>query len=316
MNTTTGRSSKILLVALAGLVTLAGCSADREPGELFGPEETGVLVVDAVLIVGQPMPDLFVRRTQSPSQTYTPEMAAVLDAKVVIIQGTDRSEYAPDPDSAGRYLPREPAAVVRPETQYNLVVEAAGDRAAATTLTPGKLRIRAANLLDDESLAVRRTLGLYGSEADPLEATSNQVNYQDGLLELEVEEVPAAAYQLALFSLDETTDFVIDADFLEEDDYEDFERQGASPPLFLQEGRVRLPWFAVAFAGPHVFRLYAIDTNWFDYARTNPEDGFGFGGLAGDSFERPAFSLKGGIGLFGSASVDSVGLVVLPRLED
>ena len=38
-----------------------------------------------------------------------------------------------------------------------------------------------------------------------------------------------------------------------------------------------------------------------------------FGELAGDSFQRPLFRVQGGIGLFGSASVDSIGFVVLPR---
>jgi len=301
---------------LAALALVVGaCSADRDPGELFGPEESGLLVVDAVLIVGQPLPELFVRRTQSPSRSYSPKAAAVTEARVVISQGEDRFEYTADADSAGRYVPVGTAAV-RPETRYDLVVEAGGDRVDATTVTPGQLRIRAARLLDEASLAVRRDLALYGADGDPLEVGRNAVIYQDGLLELEAEEVAAAAYQLALFSLDPTSDFVISADFLEEDDYEDFERQGSSPPLFLEDGRVRLPWFAVAFAGPHVFRLYAIDRNWFDYARTNPDDGFQAGGLIGDSFERPAFRLEGAIGLFGSASVDSLGFTVLPRLTD
>lgn len=301
---------------LAALVSLTGCSADRGPGELFGPEETGVLVVDAVLIVGQPLPDLFVRRTRSPSQTYTAQGAAVVDARVLISQGAEIYEYAADPDSAGRYVPAEPAPAVRPETRYGLVVEAGGDRATGTTLTPGQLRIASASLLDEVSLEVRRSLILYGPGADPLKAEANQVHYLDGLLEVEVGEVNAAAFQLALFSLDTSSEFVIDADFLEADDYEEFERQGASPPLAAESGRARLPWFAVAFAGPHVVRLYAVDANWFNYVRTNPDRGFQAGGLIGDSFERPAFSLEGGIGLFGSASVDSLGFTVLPRRSE
>ena len=40
---------------------------------------------------------------------------------------------------------------------------------------------------------------------------------------------------------------------------------------------------------------------------------FSRAGLAGDNFERPLFHVNGGIGIFGSASVDSVGFVVLPR---
>ena len=301
---------------LLALMALAACSADRDPGELFGPVESGVLVVDAVLIVDQPLPDLFVRRTRSPRQTYTLESAAVTDARVVITSGSARYEYVPDPDSAGRYVPPEPAPAVAPETEYGLVVVADGDVARAMTLTPGRLRIAAAHLLDEETLEVRRSLALYGRGIDPLESPRNQLRYLDGLLELEISNAPASAYQLALFSLDETSDFVIDADFLEADDYDDFGRQGASPPVVVEDGRARLPWFAVAFAGPHVFRLYALDANWFDYVRTNPESGFQVGGLAGDSFERPQFNVEGGIGLFVSASVDSVGFSVLPRLPE
>jgi hypothetical protein len=37
------------------------------------------------------------------------------------------------------------------------------------------------------------------------------------------------------------------------------------------------------------------------------------GGNAGDGFERPIFHVEGGVGLFGSASVDSIGFVVLPQ---
>ena len=58
---------------------------------------------------------------------------------------------------------------------------------------------------------------------------------------------------------------------------------------------------------------HALDQNWFDYIRSNGVNtDNSWGGLAGDAFERPIFHVEGGIGLFGSASVDSFGLVVLP----
>jgi hypothetical protein len=62
-----------------------------------------------------------------------------------------------------------------------------------------------------------------------------------------------------------------------------------------------------------VWRTYALDRNWYDLVRSDPDEGGSFGGLAGDEFERPLFHVEGGIGLFGSAAVDSVGFVVLPR---
>ena len=90
----------------------------------------------------------------------------------------------------------------------------------------------------------------------------------------------------------------------------------ASASRRLRPGTARLPWFAVVFGGRHLFKLYALDQNWFDYTRSSFEGGEAFeGGLAGDNFERPLFSIDGGLGLFGSASVDSVGFFVLPRLN-
>jgi hypothetical protein len=46
---------------------------------------------------------------------------------------------------------------------------------------------------------------------------------------------------------------------------------------------------------------------------TLPEFSGGFGGNAGDDFARPKFNVNGGIGLFGSASADSIGFFILPR---
>jgi hypothetical protein len=108
---------------------------------------------------------------------------------------------------------------------------------------------------------------------------------------------------------------VLTADFLDDDDYEDFNRNESSPAFLAPNGSIRLPWFAIAFAGRYTLRVFAVDQNWFDFIRTSPEFGGegGFGGNAGDNFKFPQFNVDGGIGVFGSASVDSMGFVVIPR---
>ncbi|SVB44615.1 uncharacterized protein METZ01_LOCUS197469, partial [marine metagenome] len=57
-------------------ITLS-CAAERDPSSLFGPNEAGILVVDATLIVDQSMPPLFLRQTLSPNVIYTESLAAV-----------------------------------------------------------------------------------------------------------------------------------------------------------------------------------------------------------------------------------------------
>ncbi|MDA0334928.1 MAG: hypothetical protein O2782_07175 [bacterium] len=293
---------------------LLACSAERKPGELFGSAESDVLVIDAQLLVGQPMPAIFLRRTADPRESYDLRMQGVIDADITIRSADGLTRYTADPDSAGRYLPGGTAPVVVPLTEYELVATVGQERLSARTRTPGPLRIREVVVLDEQSLQVRRKLVLFAESADAFAAAANQVVYLDGLLETRLDTAAGAAgYQLSLASLDLASDFVIDADFLEQDDYDDFERQGSSPVIDGAEGNVRVPWFAVAFAGRHIWRTYALDQNWYDFARTDPETGGGgFGQLAGDAFQRPHFAVQGGIGLFGSAAVDSVGFVVLP----
>jgi hypothetical protein len=148
-------------------------------------------------------------------------------------------------------------------------------------------------------------------------APENQIPYLEGLLETRFDPIDVPAYQAGVFSLDPDSEQLLDADWLEEEDYEEIlQREVSSPPYDAPDGRLRLPWFAVYYAGRHMIKIYALDVNWFDFARSSPEmqeQGGGFGGLAGENFERPIFHVEGGIGLFGSASVDSVGFVVLPR---
>ncbi|MGB0606624.1 MAG: hypothetical protein ACPGRY_16810, partial [Candidatus Latescibacterota bacterium] len=60
------------------------CSADRKPGELFGPSEEGVLVIDAILVVDQKLPDLFLKQTIAPGAQQTANALIVEDAQLVL----------------------------------------------------------------------------------------------------------------------------------------------------------------------------------------------------------------------------------------
>ena len=211
---------------------MVACAADREPGELFGPSNDGMLVVDALLLVDHPLPDVFVHETVAPGTPYTREMAAVLGAEVEIRQGERVFPYQADPDSLGRYLPSEDPSSVMPNTEYHLTVRSEGREAHATTRTPERFRIRETVLLDERSLEVKRRLKLFSDDADSVfAAPENQVTYLDGLLEARFEPMDVPAYQVGIFSLDLDSDFVIQADFFDEEDYEELERQSSSPPL-------------------------------------------------------------------------------------
>lgn len=291
------------------------CAADRSPSSLFGPNQAGILVVDATLIVDQVLPPLFLRQTIAPNVSYSEEIAAVSGASVSVSQGTTRYDYTEDPLTTGRYIPPAMAPVVLPETSYSLFIRSGSTELKANTTTPERFNINEVVLLNEVTLQPVSSLRTYGdTPPDVFGAPENQVKYQEHLLEARFERINVQAYQVGIFSLDPSSDFVIFGDFLDDADFQDFERETSSPPLEVAEGNLRLPWFAIAFGGRHQLKIYALDDNWYDFARSSPEtQNNAFGGLAGDNFERPIFSIEGGIGLFGSASIDSLGFFVLPR---
>ena len=296
------------------LLTLAACSTERKPGELFGTEtRDGLLVIDALLIVDRPLPEVLLSETIAPGQPVNDRTSGVSGAEVAI--GVDGSTYIYTNDFETRALYRSPegAPIVLPGTRYDLTIRSNGRTAMATTLTPDRFTIRETVLLDEQSLGTIRNFVTY-AEGDVFAAPENQVIYQEGLLEIRFDPKQAAGYQVGVLSLDEGSPFVLTADFLDDDDYADFNRNESSPAFLAPNGSIRLPWFAIAFAGRYTLRVFAVDQNWFDFIRTSPEFGGegGFGGNAGDNFKFPQFNVDGGIGVFGSASVDSMGFVVIP----
>ena len=316
-------SFRALIAATAIVILSAGCSTNRDLDELFDPSAVGTLVVDAVLIVDQPPPTVFVRQILAPNQAYDPDLAAV-SATVSIWYGDDGEfeytyhEQGLGEGTTGRYMPDIATPYIQPGTRYTLGVRTEdGRRVTATTVTPNRFSVSDWVLLNEESLDVRKTLRTFADSGDIYTAPENQIIYQDGLLEARFAAGDHAdRFHIGLQSLDLDSDFVIEGDFLDEEDFAEFQRQTSSPALEATGDFVRLPWFAIFFAGRYKIRVYAVDQNWFDLARSSPElvgiEGPSFGGNAGDDFDQPIFHVEGGIGLFGSGAVDSIGFTILP----
>lgn len=207
---------------------------------------------------------------------------------------------------------------VLPEADYVVEVRTErGETLRAVTRTPPCFSVDSWVLLDDADFRVRRELMAFdGVGNDSLVFDVNRLVYTDGLLEARFVRPEVPAFQVGLFSLDEDSDYVIDPDFFDPEDFEELERRNSSPALEGAGGTVRLPWFAIFYEGRYLIKVHALDRNWYDLIRSDSElsgGGPGFGGNAGDAFERPIFRVEGGIGLFGSAAVDSIGIRILPR---
>lgn len=308
----TGRAPRTAAAALAAAAALgtSGC-AERDPGDLFGPSAAGQLVVQSLLIVDAPLPEVRLSRTTAPD--VVPDAGAAERGAAVRVR-TAAVVYEYVEVSAGRYLAGTTDAVL-PGTEYRLeVTTARGERAAAATTTPARFDVTGWVLVDESTLTDARTLATYEEAGEGVYSRpENGLTYARDFLEARFAAPDAPAIQVGLFSLDPDSDYTIDPDFFEEEDFESLERQTASPPLSGGDGYVRMPWLAVFFQGRYQVKIYAVDRNWYDFVRSDPqlaEGGPGFGGNAGDAFERPIFRVDGAIGLFGSASVDSIGFTV------
>jgi hypothetical protein len=309
----------VLIIVVAALIASQGCWTDRPDREFFAPEDIGTLVVDAVLVVGKPLPEIVLSRAIAPDGEFSigaaAESRAIMeltvepDGPVVEYVYSLRHPYfVPEDDYAG--------LIVLPRTTYTLrIVTIEDERLFAQTTTPGEFSVDRWLLLDDTGTTVQRTLRTFEELGEGVYfAPENQLVYTQGLLEGEFVRSPdTPGYHVGIFSLDPESDFVIDPAFFEDDDFAELERTISSPAFEWLDGRVRLPWFAIFFQGRYKIKVFAVDENWYRLILTLPEFQSGFGGNVGDFFNRPSFNIEGGIGLFGSASVDSVGFFILPR---
>lgn len=301
----------MLVVAVVALALVAGCSPERDMEDLFAVGDVDRVVVDALLIVGEPFPAIYLSRTLSPVEPVLPGDIGLPGATVTITSGSDRIDYVER--GSGVYSPADTIpSNVEGGTLYELnIVTAQGERVRATTLTPELLTVDRWVLLDDTGTNEIRELDASGTLTDQISA--NQMVFSQGLIEAQFVRRNSPGYQVGIFSLSTDSDFVIDISFLEDDDLQDFDREISSPPLEALDGTLRLPWFAVFFEGPYRLRIFELDQNWFDLVRsTSDGDALGFGGNIGEGFDRPIFHVEGGIGLFGSAAVTDIGMTVLP----
>lgn len=317
----------LLLLVLA---FVAGC------GErvVFTDEGADQVVIDGILIVDEPMPEIWITRSLGPQSGVELSIGNLellsnvteKDAEVFVVAGGDTVVYEQfrvqlgDLDLRGPYVPAGSAPIVLPTTRYELVVRTArGETVRATTITPERFRVREWVRLDD-ALNQLGDLAGYDDVAEPDAIyAANRLEWGAGLVEARFEPTAGTrAYQVSLFSRSEDSDFAIEPDFFEDEDFEDIDREGSSPMFEGDDGLVRLPWFAVFFEGPYLIKVYATDENWYDFVRTTPSlaQGNNFGGNAGDSFTPPAFDVEGGIGVFASASVDSIGFCVWTDAPD
>src|SRR4030095_11296227 len=148
--------------------------------QLFDPSAAEIPVIDATLIVGRRLPDVFLRPTLSPDAPYSEEAAALTGAVVTVRRDQITFPYLEDEAKPGRYV-ASGSEIVRPDHEYALeVILARGARVAAKTTTPASFDVTEWLLLEETTLETRRRLRTYEELGDGVyEAPENQIVYQD-----------------------------------------------------------------------------------------------------------------------------------------
>lgn len=273
------------LLALTSFALVFAACEDPAPTEYI-PE----YVVEAFLIVGDPIDGIRITRSQSVADTFRYRNSAISDADVRLKAGdtTYQLRYRAN-DGVGEYYLPDTTTTVQPLTNYELVVTTSdGTTITGSTRTPEEVRW------------IREPHGVIQYPTD----TINLANPPDSLSLAWTPVTGVTEYLIAVRCLDtlgygryldpptEETNRRIERFFNAEDPrYDEVTRIG-----FIQASGVPLVWYAFKWFGLHEVTVYASDVafvNWYKmtYWQRPP------------TYEPLLGNVKGGLGVVASASV-------------
>jgi hypothetical protein len=295
-----------LLAAI--LLLAAGCDTTTD-------DPQAEVVVEAYLAAGDSLPPVYLRRAISTDATFDPD-AGLSGAAVGIAQiapdGTPVDSFAYEETLVGTYEPVADRGVrVQPRHTYRLYVQAPENApVTASTTVPGAIEL----VRSENERAVYQ-----GPEQPSFTVTPSEVEGRQSVF------IFTTTSQL---DFTQPTDSIraqltpFYADIVDDDDSLTDFRVTSSPPLneanytTNPDGTltIDLPWIAVAFYGPNIAAISAVDDNLFDFIRTQQAQQ---GGLAPGEIPNVLDPVQGGVGIFGSYARTTRAVDVLrPSLPD
>jgi hypothetical protein len=256
-------------IVILSILALAGCKEPTSPNEYRNE-----LVVYGFLFTGQTIDSITVQRTARIDEFYSAEAVAISNA-VVVVSGngiTDTLRY--DPATPGRYYSVNGNNRVEPATSYALTVVAPGyPPITASTTVPDIIRITNRAEIPQQLTYLDGTVRLQWSPNN---------HYSDYLYY--VTSIDSLAEKIDRFDLNADTTKLPDKTTYQ------FGLYGMDHSF--------VPWFAFNYYGRYTITVSAIDSNYYDYLRQVIFEGI--------DIHETRFSLQGGIGVFGSASIDTI----------
>ncbi len=262
---------KILWFAITYLIIMVGCKEPTSPNEYRNE-----LVVCGFLITHDYIHTITVRRTARIDEFYTPEAVAITNALVIVAGNDIIDTLVHDPRAPGTYKSSTLSLrwVVKPATTYTL-----------TVIAPGYPVVTGVTTVPD---AIQLT-----NRAD----IPRQLTYLDGSLRLEWNaNNHYADFLFSVTSLDSPA-VKIDRNNPHADTTRLPEKSTFQFGLYGMDHTV-VPWFAFNYYGRNSIAISAIDSNYYDFIRQTIVEGTDIPDIR--------FNLQGGLGVFGSAAIDSI----------
>lgn len=277
------RTLSLLLVALSiSAMSFIGCDG------AIDSEYKEQLIVTGFIYPGSPIDSVVVQRT-TPFGEKIDDLTSSVDSAVVKVT-VDGTTHTLLPGSRkGRYYLPASELVVEGGKSYTLTVDYHEHHLSAVTTVPEPIHWIGL----DDSLRHTRDLILdttdYGAFRYTL--TAGPIDYVN------------RKYMLKVLSLDTNIGRIHTPQ-----QGPPFDSTGNTRYSFIQTAPV-LPLSGRLFGwyGPQKISVLAIDTNWVDYTRQT------FGGGDPSGFQQSLNHIDGGIGIWGSAAVDTVTIYLKPK---
>jgi hypothetical protein len=273
-----------ILVSLIALIGINGCSEPTYPSEY-----SNQIVVQGYLMANQPIDSIIVRRTAR-LEEYVSESSLAFDGATVVISGNGIVDTLKAmPGYPGFYTSmRIPQNIIKPKQTYTLFVRAPDDRTVmATTTVPDTFHI-----IDKE--AFPRVLHYRkGPNDDPTKLYTMDWTSSNTFSD----------YITSVTSLDSLAD-QIPRDFGNGDNNERKPERTSYGFNYIDITHAEIPWFTFNYYGKHMLAILAIDKNYYDFIRQRN------GG--GSDIREIKYNVTGGLGVFGSAAMDSLIVTLAP----
>ncbi len=288
---------------LTGLV--AGCDLAEED---FQPE----VVVEGILIAGEPMTSVRLSETAPLGAVYTFDRYALSGATVRVLLLTESSEVEetyelvenvdiPGNEGSfpGVYVPEpRPKPTVLPNRRYRLEVELPG----RGDLVPSGTLIRAETAVPDTfSIVTQPPASIPYDITRPspaIDVTTSTDAERQSIFIFNIRATEPENYPL--------TPLV--ASFVDQGDLDAEDLVSGSSPLLNEANyernadgslRLRVPWFAISYFGPNVFTANALDDAFYDFLRSRDAQ-FNPTTLSPGEIQRVFSNVENGVGVFGS----------------